>query len=581
MPPHPLDVGYGIPFVVEATLAYDPRTDGKFLWRQISGPSLSEVRVSGGRFEARTAPATPDDVAREPAWGIVPVSARGDGEITLEVTWQPASGEPPLRRSIEVAAASRSHGLPNVAVDEGILFAGGGWSIARAPKGAAAGLESVSNLARLIPDVPGEWLVRDGAGHSLSIQAGRYDETPLDCGRSECHAPIAAAAVDSPMTEALRSLPSATRACAQPCHATGGSGAHDGGFADVARELGTVLAETPWEELPCDLRRSGGVTCLGCHGPGAIPEPSARWAVLRADVCATCHDAPPTYGHVAAWRSSRMARADADPTARSLEECARCHTTSGFLAGIAGKTDTRRAPPETGPIGIACAACHAPHDARARSSRGPLLRSVPLPAWAAGDPGAKDATTSFVAAGTSTICFSCHSPARPDPTRAPAASAALIWAGRGGIDPPTGRPIARLAVHADEGSACLSCHDGGPGGLETGTGHGFKASPSACTRCHAEGTFDGASLDDQLRVEAKALMGVLAHRGAFGGVGVAPETHHRSAMQLPETALGRAAYDVLLVLEDPAAASHNEPYARALLDAARREATAPVVGASQ
>jgi hypothetical protein len=36
------------------------------------------------------------------------------------------------------------------------------------------------------------------------------------------------------------------------------------------------------------------------------------------------------------------------------------------------------------------------------------------------------------------------------------------------------------------------------------------------------------------------------------------------------TPLGRAAWDVALVLEDPAAAAHNAPYARLLLAAAER-----------
>jgi hypothetical protein len=276
-----------------------------------------------------------------------------------------------------------------------------------------------------------------------------------------------------------------------------------------------------------------------------------------------------------------MARADADPAASSKEECARCHTTSGFLAAVSGRADTRQAPPEMGPIGIACPACHAPHEEHARSARGPLLRRVSLPAWAIEDPGAGDADKSGVTAGTSTICFGCHSPAKPDPTRAPDASAALLWAGRGGIDPETRRPIVRPPVHAGEGSACLGCHDGGPAGLERGSGHGFKASPSACTRCHAEGTFDAASLDGQLHSEATSLLGMLARRGAFGGTSVPAELHHRSAMRLPESALGRATYDVLLVLEDPASASHNEPYARTLLAAARRQATAGAPGASR
>ena len=37
-----------------------------------------------------------------------------------------------------------------------------------------------------------------------------------------------------------------------------------------------------WDDLPRSLRRAGGVGCLSCHGPGAIPEESSRWAILRA-----------------------------------------------------------------------------------------------------------------------------------------------------------------------------------------------------------------------------------------------------------------------------------------------------------
>ncbi|MGH7436163.1 MAG: hypothetical protein ACRENE_10865 [Polyangiaceae bacterium] len=565
-PAHPFDLGYGSTFALEASLTCGALTSGgRFVWRQVAGPPVAEVRVEGGRFQARTSPAAPDDAAREPAWGIVPVAARATGEVTLEVEWRSRSGEERARTITSIAAASRAHGLPNVAVDEGLLLSGAGWSLEHRPEGASAALERSGDFTRLVPDVGGEWRVRDGAGHALALHAGRYDETPLECGRSSCHAPIAAASIPSPMTEALRSLPAAARSCASPCHATGGKGTHDGGFADVARQLGTVVAETAWEDLPRDMRRSGGVTCLGCHGPGAIPEASARWAILRADVCATCHDAPPEYGHVAAWRSSRMARADAPPATRSRDECARCHTTSGFLAALTGKTDARRAPPESGPIGIACAACHAPHDACVAASPGPLLRKVALPAWARAD---ADATTA--AAGASVVCMACHSPARLDPTHAPAASAAILWAGKGGVHPDTALPIASQPVHAD-GRGCLGCHDGGPPGLERGASHGFRATPAACGQCHAGPSFDAASRDAAVRAEAQTLLDVLARRGGLVGSAAPTGVPHPQSPVLTDDALGRAAYDVLLVLEDPAAASHNEPYARALLDAARRQ----------
>jgi predicted CXXCH cytochrome family protein len=149
--------------------------------------------------------------------------------------------------------------------------------------------------------------------------------------------------------------------CAAVCHALGEPGLADGGWHDVARELGiSTAAPGRWAAVPRALRRLGGVGCAACHGPGAIPEASARWSILRAEVCATCHDAPPRYPLVAGWRSSRMARADAAPGARA-EGCRDCHTTAGFLAAAGVRPLGAPAPDEVGPIGIACAACHAPH----------------------------------------------------------------------------------------------------------------------------------------------------------------------------------------------------------------------------
>src|SRR5690606_10045669 len=98
--------------------------------------------------------------------------------------------------------------------------------------------------------------------------------------------------------------------CALGCHSAGEPGLLDGGFAHVAEELGHGVPEASagWDALPRRLRRVGGVTCTTCHGPGAVPERSARWAILRSDVCATCHDAPPRYSHAASYATSAMAR---------------------------------------------------------------------------------------------------------------------------------------------------------------------------------------------------------------------------------------------------------------------------------
>ena len=108
--------------------------------------------------------------------------------------------------------------------------------------------------------------------------------------------------------------------CAVACHTTGEPGTNDGGFSHVFESSVSPRFRTISAELPRALRRLGGVGCLACHGPARVPPDSARWAVLRSDVCATCHDAPPRYGHVAAFATTTWlapiairARASAPP----------------------------------------------------------------------------------------------------------------------------------------------------------------------------------------------------------------------------------------------------------------------------
>src|SRR5262249_57354796 len=95
------------------------------------------------------------------------------------------------------------------------------------------------------------WVLADGAGQKLPVRVGRYDETPLDCGRADCHPRAASGAAESPMTSVLaRGLdgalgPAYDPRCAAACHAVGQPGLADGGFLDVAREMGTSLPAHP------------------------------------------------------------------------------------------------------------------------------------------------------------------------------------------------------------------------------------------------------------------------------------------------------------------------------------------------
>ena len=301
----------------------------------------------------------------------------------------------------------------------------------------------------------------------------------------------------------------------------------------------------------------GGVGCLACHGPTKIPEPSQRFRLMKSDVCAVCHDAPPRYGHVQALASSRMGHADSSPRVRAEPACARCHTAWGAVG--------RAAPPQDAePFGLGCATCHDvhPHGAPTHAanaaakglSQAGLLRDFALPETLPHPPA------SFQ--GVSRVCISCHAPSSN--TLRPEASAAALVAGQGGLDPETGAPLLFKAPHANAAKGCLSCHDSGPPGLLLGKSHGFRASPDSCGRCHDS----PQRRDPAIAERARQVLGRLDPAHSAGDLGT--PWHASYQLLLPTPQQTRALRNVLLVLEDPAADVHDPSYARALLDAAER-----------
>jgi hypothetical protein len=566
-------VGFDAPFDVRVQPGCAEARAGSIVWRQVSGPELRDTRVEdqGFHFSARTV-RLEEALGERPAWGIVPLSPRTRGEAVLEATWS-ALGAPPVMRRVHVSAAARARGLPNVVVGARLYLGGAGWHVVSAPGDSRAAMAEHAGFAAIAPDVHGAFTLGDGAGRSVRLVAGKYDETPLDCGRSDCHADVARIARSSPMATILQRGLDAPfggdyPACASGCHTLGEPGLDDGGFAAVAHALGrsfSDLARGGHHELPAPLQRLGGVGCLGCHGPGAIPEPSGRHALVRADVCATCHDAPPRYGHVLAWRASRMARADADPRTEG-EPCARCHTTWGAL----GRPEWRP-PAEAAPAGIACAACHAVHPTSdgtpasrprevGQTCAEALPRDTAVPAILTDAVGPR--------AKKSRVCLSCHTPLADDAS--PSGSSAAIWGGRGGIDPTTGMPLAGAAPHGDVEGGCIGCHHGGPAGLEHGASHAFEARRDGCKTCHAERS------DPSIRARAERLWTALreptgpAPSDPKAAISVPGPVHANGLRFDRTTPRGRADWNVALVLEDPAADAHNAPYARLLLDAAER-----------
>lgn len=552
--PHVPQVGYDAPFRIEVRPGCREATSGSIAWTHADGASPGELQTERRGFvvHGRTPP-----LEGELPWGIVPISPRTRGSIVLEATWTGRDRGAVTKRVI-VSAAPRATGLPSVPVGGRVYLGGEGWTIGERPRTGDAALVHQGSHTWLEPDVIGTYQLRDGAGTELLLRVGRYDDTPLDCGRSDCHQGASARAATSPMTSILaRGLEGGLgegydARCAIGCHTVGEPGLADGGFAHVMRTAGFALPGRPhahaWDALPVALQRLGGVGCVTCHGPGAIPAPESRWAILRSGVCATCHDAPSRYGHVAAWQASKMSRSDEDARTRADARCRSCHTTSGFLARI-GVRDEEHPPAGVGPIGIACAACHAPHGEHVGVS---LLRRVQVAESVSRLPD------------RSRICASCHAPIEDDAL--PSASAAVLL-------------LADNGEHRAVEGGCIGCHRAGPDGLERGATHAFAVDPQSCAPCHEEPVFARSRASSlALRTRAQTLWDALVARGIVrAGSGDDDDPLHARGPTLtdPASPLASTARNVALVLEDPAAGAHAPGYASALLDEAEAALSGP------
>lgn len=545
------DVGFDKDVRIELRPGCRAAIAGRVTWKQIEGPHLStHTQKNGFVLVAHTLPLSKLHPSPLP-WGVVPLSPRTRGAYAFEATWR--DGRRSEKQTVRFASAPRARGITSIATHQRVYLGGRGWKLDQRPESSRAALSTDAGLTSFSGDERGDYVLHDGGGHKLVLEVGRFDVTPLDCGRSGCHAKQAEGVTTSPMTSVLeRDLDGKETGsigpCVLACHAEGEPGQPDGGFVAVARELGWVFPRKPapgtWNALPRALRRLGGVGCTGCHSPGAIPKKSMRWAILRADVCANCHDAPPRYSHVQAWRQSRMARSDADPRTRQ-GDCAHCHTTAGFLAAHQLR-DSESMPPADVSLGIACAACHAPHGAHVKTA---LLRKLPLPAGFAQRVPAS--------ALESSVCLGCH--ATPEGDSAPASSAGNLVFEVGPV------PAESKPVHALPGG-CIACHGRTPAdSKELGTGHTFRTRPASCTRCH-EG---GAPAMRDFRKRAGALLAELGGASPEHGP---PHAANESAPSNKRRAQALAA--VRLVLEDPAAGAHNPAYAKRLLDFAEASAKA-------
>jgi hypothetical protein len=246
-----------------------------------------------------------------------------------------------------------------------------------------------------------------------------------------------------------------------------------------------------------------------------------------------------------------MATSDRHPGVREAA-CARCHTTDGFLAHIGVRQPARE--PEPGrALGIACAACHAPH---AEHTREHLVRGAPAQALGLQAP---------LADARASLCAQCHSQAPQQPEVAP--DGALFW-GELRVPAQAGwEPLAARSAHDTLRGGCVGCHGGGG---QAGLDHSFGVDGRACDGCHLPGALEeGRAMAARLQARAAALAGELARRC---GAGLPLTAAHGEASAGGCGAGGeeRAQYELGVLLGDAGLMFHNAALSRVLLGDAER-----------
>jgi len=205
------------------------------------------------------------------------------------------------------------------------------------------------------------------------------------------------------------------RATCIQCHTLGydtAVGATNGGFDDVAADLGWTIPSAPfsitnWTDMPQDLKNKANVQCESCHGPayehmkvyGGTDEDHKIAVNFSAGTCGQCHDKPGHHVKVFQWKQAQHA---VGYVFRESGSCSRCHSTVGFidyndpsegLYGVVSNLDREG----VGNEGITCAACHDPH---AKGEQIHQLRDIQSVTLANGDV--------ITDGGAGLVCLACH-----------------------------------------------------------------------------------------------------------------------------------------------------------------------------
>ncbi len=310
-----------------------------------------------------------------------------------------------------------SNGLPNVAKGDKVYLQTGGvislntgatkWSTAtftftEKPATSNVTFEKIDDITYyFVADVEGtyriEMICSDDANvldtNTVVVNVAKYvgvggivgsGATPPEC--SVCHAPKAATWAGTMHSQAILVIDVNTHFTAEclPCHTTGSPNteAEGDGWAHRARVLGwvfpTVIQAGNWDAIKAnypELAKVANVQCESCHGPGSahngVKADNKTAISMTASQCRQCHDAPDHHpqfqefanaGHAISMTSGTNPEGiNRGSKTSTTSDCARCHTTNGYV-DVAIKGAQYTSAPYATPAPVNCIACHDPHE---------------------------------------------------------------------------------------------------------------------------------------------------------------------------------------------------------------------------
>ncbi len=289
--------------------------------------------------------------------------------------------------------------------------------------------------------------------------------------------------------------------------------------------------------------------------------------------CVKCHDDSQQIAAASLqWEAS--GHATGSTFERNDVSCAPCHTSQGFVEVMqSGAMETTE--PIANPASVNCYTCHKIHQTYTEAD------------WAFQSNGAVQFWINGAISdqGKGNLCINCHQPRIPDPLPVPnggeVSIASAYWGPHHG---PQGTMMAGTGGYEVEGSmsytnskhtdlvenSCVSCHMAAAYGSQAGGhtmgmtylyhGHG-AISEAGCVQCHEGDDLDALVEDSKAEIDALLadLRTVLLEQGALDSANhVVPGT-------LTANQAG-GVLNYLMVLEDRSGGTHNNKYAKALLN---------------